>query len=98
MKDTNLTDIDKFHLIVMCYDAISQWTCDLEPNLKQGLKQTTKRVNFELKRMIKEFDRILSDSAELYGEDADALRWHIEELAKLSKSSQKRFAELVNLE
>lgn len=72
----------KLNKIIVLYDIISQYTCELKPELRHNLKRLTNNADNSLRLLIKYIDKITKDRAEDFGHDADELRKVIDDFYK----------------
>jgi len=70
----------KVNLIAILIDIQDQLLCEIEPDLRHGMKQMTTNARIHTRKLIREFDRIHSDkNAEAFGIAADDIRRMIDE-------------------
>lgn len=80
-KEFTKEAIYKVNMIGILTDVIDQYLTELEPGLRQGMKQMRNNADNHVKRFIRECDRVLNkDNQENFGITADEVRKIIDEI------------------
>jgi len=68
-------------MVSILLDIIDQYTNELKPNLRQGLKQMINRSVSSTRRFIREIDKVMNEeNCEKFGIQADEMRRLLDEI------------------
>ncbi len=81
MQEFDKEQIYRINMISILTDVIDQYLTELEPGLRQGMKQMRNNADKHVKRFIKECDKVLDiDNQNNFGITSDEIRKIIDEI------------------